>query len=157
MNNLDKIITKLLLSAIPVNCPYDTVRKEFNQFIDLVSESFYLFSDKQLELIDKKICKYKLNPKTFALGLAIKINISRRFIKNELPDLPISLNVINPVYRERNRMSPQSKYNPFGENSILEKIKIFRKLEILSSKKLNINFWVIGKFIEIIMDEKHIG
>lgn len=159
MNNIDKIINKLLLNAIPANYPYDTVRQEFNQFIDLVSESFYLFSDKQLELVDKKICKYKLNPKTFALGLAIKINISRRFIKNELPDLPISLNVINPVYRERNRMSSQSKYNPFGENSILEKIKIFRRLEILSNKKLNINFWVVddvcpeksGKFAEKII------
>lgn len=159
MNNLDKIIKKLLFNAIPVNCPYDTVGKEFNQFIDLVSESFDLFSDKQLELVDKKIYKYKLNPKTFSLGLAIKINISRRFIKNELPDLPIGLNVINPVYRERNRMSPQDKDNPFGENSILEKIKIFKKLEILSKKKLNINFWVIddvcpeksGKFAEKII------
>lgn len=143
MPNLNKITSELMLRATDINCPNDTVQEEFNKFVNLVSNNFSSFSYKKLEAVDKKICYLKLNLKVFALGLAVKINLSRRFIEYGLPDRSICINVINPVYQERNRMSPCSKVNPFGENTILEKIKIFRKIELLSGKKLNIKFWIV--------------
>ncbi|MEK7478114.1 MAG: hypothetical protein AAB645_01985 [Patescibacteria group bacterium] len=143
MSHLDKIISELLSNAIVIKCPNDTVQKKYNQFIDLVGERFSQCSDKQLEIADKKLCSIKLDSKVFSLGLAVKINLARRFIEHGLPDRPICINIINPVYQERARMSPHSKENPFGENTILEKIKIFNQLELLSSNKLSIKFWIV--------------
>lgn len=143
MSNLDKIILALIPKAVILKYPNDTVNEEFNQFIDLVSTSFLSYSDRQLEVVDRKLCSHKLDSKIFSLGLAVKIVLARRFIKYGLTDRSICLNVINPVYQERDRISPLSKDNPFGENAILGKIKIFRRLELLSGNKLSIKFWVV--------------
>ncbi len=141
--NFDEIITEFVSRAVNINCPHDTVGEDFSEFIELVSDFFSKYSNSQLEKIDKKVCCLEITPKVFSFGLAIKIILSRRYIKNNLPNKSICINVINPVYKERNRMSLPNKKNPFGENTIIEKINIYRKIEILSKNKITIKFWVV--------------
>ncbi len=117
---------------------YDATRPEFARYLREV-EAWHRDQATDYAALDAAI-RVELDPnRAMGLRLALKIAESRRIIR-EL-DSPVTLTLLNPVYKETGRMRPRAEH-PHGEDSIRTKVEILRELEGLNPN-LQAHFVVI--------------
>ena len=147
-----------ILSDMPgIKVPYDSVGGEFNEFIDRI---FSALSGPERSDVHKMLLREKNRNGMLPLCLSLKIIEARNFIRYGLKE-KVRIDIINPVYMDIGRMMAPSSENPNGENSLVEKIKLFQELEKISSGNLEIFVWVVddacprgsGRFAEDVLKE----
>ena len=151
-------IEQLVLSPIKIKRPYDTMRKTFEEFVDRAS--IELPDHDSFDELDELLRSHYKIERVLPLRLALKIIKARDFVRHGLKH-NVRVDVISPVYREIGRMSPPSLKNPYGENSLVEKINLLQNLEKISMGRLEITFWVVddvcpegsGRFAEKILKQ----
>jgi hypothetical protein len=108
---------------------YDAVRPKFAADLCEV-EAWVRDQAKDYTALDAAIRAEIDSNRAMGLRLALKIAESRRIIR-ELKT-PVTLTLLNPVYKETGRMQPRAEH-PHGEDSIRSKIETLREFEDLNS------------------------
>ncbi len=107
---------------------YDATRPEFTRFAARVASWFEGRSETAAEM-DATIRSGGSAEQTIGLRVALKLAESRRVI--ESLDRPLTVTLLNPVYKEVGRMQPRSEH-PHGEDSLRTKIEVLRGFEQLN-------------------------
>ena len=119
-----------LAAASPVLVEaYDATRPEFTRFAARVA-SWFDGRSETAGALDTTIRSRRPVEETIGLRVALKLAESRRVVASL--DQPITLTLLNPVYKETGRMLPRSEH-PHGEDSLRTKIEVLREFERLNS------------------------
>ena len=110
---------------------YDATQPEFTRFATRVATWFDGRSE-TAGALDATIRSRGPAEETIGLRVALKLAESRRVIASL--DRPLTVTLLNPVYKETGRMQPRSEH-PHGEDSLRTKIGVLRQFE-----QLNANF-----------------
>lgn len=107
---------------------YDATRPEFRTYVEEVA-SWYRGQAQPYARIDAGI-RAALEPAgSIGLRTAVKIAESRRVI--EALEAPVTVTLLNPVYKETGRMRRRSEH-PHGEDSLRTKVEALAELERLN-------------------------
>jgi hypothetical protein len=105
---------------------YDTTRPEFDAYVDEIDAWYRRRPGTYAELDE---LGRREGGAALAFRIALKIAESRRIVR-EL-DAPVTITLLNPVYKETGRMQPREEH-PHGEDSIRCKVRVLRGLEAQS-------------------------
>lgn len=122
--------------APPLAEAFDTTTPAFEAYVDLI-DGMYRRQEHAYSVLDEQARGF--GDQSFGFRVALKIAESRRIIRNL--DTPVTISLINPVYKETGRIQRRSAH-PHGEDSIRYKLKALRELESLSDK-LSTRFVVV--------------
>ena len=107
---------------------YDTSTTEFSDYLDEVA-TWFENQHKDYATIDAQARAGKHADSTLGFRVALRIAESRRILRNI--DEPVTITLINPVYKEITRMQTRADH-PHGENSIVFKMSALQQLELLN-------------------------
>jgi hypothetical protein len=120
------ILGRWIAEAPSVVEAYDTTRPEFEAYVDEV-DAWYRTRPGTYSRLDETARRE--GDASRAFRIALKIAESRRIVREI--DAPVTITLLNPVYRETGRMQRREEH-PHGEDSIRSKIRILRGLEALN-------------------------
>ena len=125
---MNKAIEKLIEMGPEVNEAYDVNTPEAHRYFSTVNEEVTKLNLSLDALSTEALESY--GNKALAFRTMLKFISSLRVIKSL--EEPVLLTLINPVYKERGRMSKRSEH-PHGENSLRTKIETLRFFNSLNS------------------------
>ncbi len=107
---------------------YDTTVPAFGEYANEVLAWFNAQAG-PYESLDREARKHADEPGTFGFRIALKIAESRRILA--ALDLPVTITLVNPVYKETGRIRRRDEH-PHGENSIRVKADSLLEIEALN-------------------------
>ena len=128
----------LIDKAPAISEAYDTSTPAFRAYLDDVID-WFSSQDKDYATIDAEVRASYPAEKVIGFRVALKIAESHRILR-ELNE-PLTITVLNPVYKETARMQPRSEH-PHGEDLICFKMHALAQLEALNPG-LSCRFFVI--------------
>ncbi len=128
----------LIDKAPPILEAYDTSTTVFREYLDDVI-AWFDRQGKDYATIDAEVRASHAAEKVIGFRVALKIAESHRILR-ELNE-PLTITLLNPVYKETARMQPRSEH-PHGEDLIRFKMKALEYLESLNPM-LSCRFFVI--------------
>ncbi len=131
-------LTALVTQSPPLREAHDASSAEFDSYAEKV-EAWFLGRGDSYEQVDAEVRAVEDLDSVMGLRMALKFAESRRIIRGV--DKPLTLTLLNPVYKETGRMQPRASH-PHGEDSIRVKIEALRALEALNDN-LQARFVVI--------------
>ncbi|MCP4373313.1 MAG: hypothetical protein GY797_35180 [Deltaproteobacteria bacterium] len=126
---MNTIIKQLISQSPVVSEAYDTSTPPFEAYVNNV-DTWYQEQTLPYEQLDKLVRQEKDLQQVIGFRIALKIAESQRILRHIRT--PITVTLINPVYKETKRMQPRNKH-PHGEDSIRYKIRVLQELEALNS------------------------
>ncbi|MBT8239777.1 MAG: hypothetical protein KJN63_00955, partial [Acidimicrobiia bacterium] len=113
MSELPAPLVSLVADSPPVTEAYDTSTPLFATYVDRVEADLSTGPTGSFAEIDEHIRHHA--PNAVGLRIALKIAESRAAVREF--EEPVTVTLLNPVYKETGRMMPRSEH-PHGEDSI---------------------------------------
>lgn len=159
---IDDKLNKLLQASPQITEPYDVFMSYFDDYYKAISHRLSGNGVMKIEAIEASMCANESLKNNIAARLAIKLLKSSLYLKIHSHKTKIRIDVIYPVYKEINRMSPRTQKNPWGEDALVKKIEIFKKIE-RDNPNICINLWIIddacpdgsGDFAQLILQKNY--
>ena len=135
---------------------YDTSTPAFREYLEAVI-AWFDSQDKDYATIDAEVRASSPAEQVTGFRVALKIAESHRILRSL--DEPLTITLLNPVYKETARMQPRGDH-PHGEDLIRFKIRALEQLESVNPR-LSCRFFVIddgcpdssGDKARLILDE----
>jgi hypothetical protein len=127
MSELPEPLISLVVDSPPVTEAYDTSTPSFAAYVDRVEAELGRDRIGSISDIDDRIRQD--SPDAVGLRIALKIAESRAAVR-ELGE-PVTVTLLNPVYKETGRMMPRSAH-PHGEDSIRYKAAALDRLSSIN-------------------------
>ncbi|MCP5096549.1 MAG: hypothetical protein GY943_13435 [Chloroflexi bacterium] len=122
----DNVCFPMIQQSPDVTEAYDTTTPQFDAYIHDIAQ-WYQGIQLPYHHLDQEA--KRLGESALGFRIALKISESWRIIREI--NVPVTITLLNPVYKETERMLSREEH-PHGEDSIRNKIRILRHLETLN-------------------------